>query len=61
MLTLIVTEASPSTEQCVTRMVNDVRALRPLSAAEIRNAYVVLEYVRDELSKLLDRADNKRD
>jgi hypothetical protein len=59
MLKLVVSDTQPSTEQRITRIYSDTRALRHFDAAEIRRYYAVLEHARDELSRLLDRTDGK--
>jgi hypothetical protein len=60
MLTLAKTELNVMTQQRMIRLRNDIVALRTLSNPEIRAVYSELEALRDELSKLLDRADGKR-
>jgi hypothetical protein len=59
MLKLITDKLDETTKERIGRMVQDVGALKELSTAQIRTAYFILEPIRDELSKLLDRADGK--
>ena len=60
MLKLAKTDLNAMTQQRMIRLRNDIVALRALSNPEIRAVYSELEALRDELSKLLDRADGKR-
>jgi hypothetical protein len=60
MLTLVKTDLHPDVQQRVIRMQQDVRRLSEMSGPEVRAVYHELEWVRDEFSKLLDRADAKR-
>jgi hypothetical protein len=60
MLRLAKTELPVLTQQRVIRMQLDMRMLRTMKAAEIRAVYSELEWVRDELSRLLDHADDKQ-
>jgi hypothetical protein len=48
-----------TTEQRIIRMRLDLRVLRLLTTPEIVQHYQQIEWMRDELSKLLDRADDK--
>jgi hypothetical protein len=60
MLRLAKTELPVLTQQRVIRMQLDMRMLRTMSAPEIRAVYSELEWVRDELSRLLDHANDKQ-
>ena len=59
MVRLETSQPSQDTQHRVTRMMQDVIALKDLSRAEIRSVYGHLEAVRDALSLMLDKADNK--
>jgi hypothetical protein len=58
MLTLV-NGLAPSVKQRVIRMQLDTRLLQTMSAAEINAVYAELEWIRDTLSRLLDRVDGK--
>jgi hypothetical protein len=59
MPTLAKTDVSPQLKQRVIRLEADVVMLRALTSAEIRGIYDYLETARDELSRILDKADGK--
>jgi hypothetical protein len=59
MLKLVKTDLHPITEQRLVRMTNDARALASLPPSEARAAYAAIEVLRDRLSRLLDRMDDK--
>lgn len=59
MLKLIKSELLPMTQQRLTRMLADVRALKKLPPPELRAGYGEVEAVRDGLSELLDKMDGK--
>jgi hypothetical protein len=59
MLTLAKTDLTPLTQQCMVRFQRDMKLLQKLTSPEVRAVYHELEWVRDELSKLLDKADHK--
>jgi hypothetical protein len=59
MLKLAKTELDAMTQQRMVRLRNDVVRLAAMTNAEVRAVYGELEACRDELSKLLDRADGK--
>jgi hypothetical protein len=59
MPTLAKTDVAPMLKQRVIRLETDVLMLRSLTSAEIRGIYDHLETARDELSRLLDRANGK--
>jgi hypothetical protein len=56
---LVKTEPSPIFEQRIIRLQNDVANLFKQTEPELRAVYPQLEWVRDELSKLLDKLDGK--
>lgn len=47
------------TQQRLFRLQADVRMLRTMTRDEVLTVYRELEWVRDELSRILDRADGK--
>jgi hypothetical protein len=60
MVELVHSSLHPKDEQRVVRLVSDVRALDALlTRAQVRAVYEQLEWCRDHLSRLLDRADGK--
>jgi hypothetical protein len=57
---LVHSELPATSQQRLTRMGNDVVKLREeLTLAQLRTVYEVVEAIRDELSKLLDKVDRK--
>jgi hypothetical protein len=60
MLKLISSEAAPTTEKRIVRMRLEARVLAVLKTAEIKRYYDQIEFIRDQLSQLLDRADGKQ-
>jgi hypothetical protein len=58
-LKLAKTDITPMLEQRMIRVMTDVTVLQTLTPAEIRAIYSELEHIRDALSQLLDRADDK--
>lgn len=59
MLKLAKTELRAMTALRLTRMMMDVVALQSIAPTEVRAAYESIEAMRDDLSKILDKADGK--
>jgi hypothetical protein len=59
MLKLVTTEIAPLTKERLYRMMLDVKAIQKLKSPEVRAAHEYIKAVRDELSKLLDKVDDK--
>ena len=56
MLKLIKTNGSTTTQERVFRMLLDMRLLSMLNDAEVRKIYDQLEAIRNQLSRMLERA-----
>lgn len=60
MVELVHSGLPPAQEQRMIRVMNDVCILRAaLTRTMIRTEYTTLEKIRDEISKMLDKADGK--
>jgi hypothetical protein len=56
---LVKTEPTPMFEQRIIRLQSDITQLFKKAEPELRAVYPQLEWVRDELSRLLDKLDGK--
>jgi hypothetical protein len=56
---LVHNQPPPDLKLRMNRLLSDVLVLRALPRSDVRGVYDELEMVRDELSRILDRCDDK--